>query len=82
MTIVIKIAGKARQVFKLINLLTMYRGEDTIGKIVEEKKQGVIFLPCRESQFNTALTGLQVVSRYRGTSELQKSHKRRQKMLP
>jgi len=48
MTVVIKITGKARQVFKLISLLTMYRGEDTIRKIVEEKEQGAVLLSCRE----------------------------------
>lgn len=47
MTVVIKMMGKSRQVFKLLSLLTMYRGEDTIGKIVEEKKRSAIFLPGR-----------------------------------
>jgi len=40
MTIVIKITSKARQAFKVISLVAMYRGEDTIGKIVDENKRG------------------------------------------
>jgi len=56
MTTVIRITGKAIHFLKLISLFAIYRVEDTIGKIVEEKKGSVILLPCREGQFNTAPT--------------------------
>jgi hypothetical protein len=82
MTTVIRITGKARHVSKLISLFAIYRGEDTIGKIVEEKKQSVVLLSCRESQSSAPLTKLQVMSRYRGTCEFQMSHNRCQKILP
>lgn len=48
-SIAIRIAGKASQVFKLLSSLTKYRGSDTIGKIVDEKRTGTVFLPGRGS---------------------------------
>lgn len=59
MIVAIKIAGEAKHVYKLLSLLTMYRGEDTNGKIVEEKMPWTIFLLCRGNETNTSLTGLQ-----------------------
>ncbi len=58
MIVAIKIAGKASQVFKLLSLLTARRGENTIGKIVEEKRQRTIFPLCGGSESNTGLAGL------------------------
>ena len=37
-TPVIRLSGKARQVFRLIQLLALHRGSDTLGKIMEEMK--------------------------------------------
>lgn len=55
MTTVIRMTGKARHVFKLISLLAIYRGEDTIGKIVDDNKRTATFLSCKESEFNMSL---------------------------
>jgi hypothetical protein len=55
MTTVIRITGKARHVFKLTSLFAIYRGEDTIGKIVDEDKSTPASLLCKGSEFNTSL---------------------------
>lgn len=33
---VLRISGKAREVFKLIKLLAKYRGKDTLGEIIQK----------------------------------------------